>query len=150
MRALRDNFPDIQFEAYAPVVIRFDGTFDRLGRGRKRRAAVATVEKDGRTIFRYELPDETYASGWTRPNPCPSSRTRCSGNRRSFRAECRDFPLSPDFPVSSREVGRSFPNFRLHPDFRRATRKCRRARGKSACLGTSACTPKILACEPEP
>jgi eukaryotic-like serine/threonine-protein kinase len=63
MRALRDNFPDIQFEAYAPVVIRFDGTFDRLGRGRKRRAAVATVEKDGRTIFRYELPDETYRVG---------------------------------------------------------------------------------------
>jgi predicted Ser/Thr protein kinase len=63
MRALRDNFPDIKFEAYAPVVIRFDGTFDRLGRGRKRRAAVATVEKDGRTIFRYELPDETYRVG---------------------------------------------------------------------------------------
>ncbi|HYK01857.1 MAG TPA: serine/threonine-protein kinase [Thermoanaerobaculia bacterium] len=63
MRALRDNFPDIQFEAHAPVVIRFDGTFDRLGRGRKRRAAVATVEKDGRTIFRYELPDETYRVG---------------------------------------------------------------------------------------
>jgi serine/threonine protein kinase len=63
MRALRDNFPDIQFEAYAPVVIRFEGTFDRLGRGRKRRSAVATVEKDGRTIFRYELPDETYRVG---------------------------------------------------------------------------------------
>jgi hypothetical protein len=63
MRALRDNFPDIKFEAYAPIVIRFDGTFDRLGRGRKRRAAVATVEKAGRVIFRYELPDETYRVG---------------------------------------------------------------------------------------
>jgi serine/threonine-protein kinase len=63
MRALRDNFPDLQFEAYAPVVIRFDGKNDRLGYGRKRRAAVATVEKDGRVIFRYELPDETYRAG---------------------------------------------------------------------------------------
>lgn len=62
-RELRENFPDIQFEAYAPVVIRFQGTFDRLGRGRKRRHAVATVEKNGRVIFRYELPDETYRVG---------------------------------------------------------------------------------------
>jgi eukaryotic-like serine/threonine-protein kinase len=65
MRELRDNFPDIQFEAYAPVVIRFQGTFDRLGRGRKRRNAVATVEKNGRVVFRYELPDETYRVGMT-------------------------------------------------------------------------------------
>jgi serine/threonine-protein kinase len=63
MRALRDNFPDIKFEAYAPVVIRFEGAFNRLGRGRKRRSAVATVEKNGHTIFRYELPDETYRVG---------------------------------------------------------------------------------------
>lgn len=64
-RALRENFPNIQFEAYAPVVIRFQGTFDRLGRGRKRRHAVATVEKHGRVVFRYELPDETYRVGMT-------------------------------------------------------------------------------------
>ena len=63
MRALRDHFPEIQFEAYAPVVIRFEGAFDRLGRGRKRRSAVATVEKNGSVIFRYELPDETYRVG---------------------------------------------------------------------------------------
>ncbi|HEY0160418.1 MAG TPA: serine/threonine-protein kinase [Thermoanaerobaculia bacterium] len=65
MRALRDNFEGIQFEAYAPVVIRFQGQYDRLGRGRKRRSAVATVEKDGRVVFRYELPDETYRVGLT-------------------------------------------------------------------------------------
>jgi eukaryotic-like serine/threonine-protein kinase len=65
MRALRDNFEEIQFEPYAPVVIRFQGQFDRLGRGRKRRSAVATVEKDGRVVFRYELPDETYRVGMT-------------------------------------------------------------------------------------
>jgi eukaryotic-like serine/threonine-protein kinase len=65
MRALRDNFEGIQFEPYAPVVIRFQGQFDRLGRGRKRRSAVATVEKDGQVVFRYELPDETYRVGMT-------------------------------------------------------------------------------------
>jgi serine/threonine-protein kinase len=63
MRALRENFPELQFEAYAPVTIRFEGNFNRLGRGRKRRSAVATVEKNGKVIFRYELPDETYRVG---------------------------------------------------------------------------------------
>jgi serine/threonine protein kinase len=63
MRALKDNFPDLKFEAYAPVVIRFEGAYNRLGRGRKRRSAVATVEKNGHVIFRYELPDETYRVG---------------------------------------------------------------------------------------
>jgi eukaryotic-like serine/threonine-protein kinase len=65
MRALKDNFEEIQFEAYAPVVIRFQGQYDRLGRGRKRRSAVATVEKNGRVVFRYELPNETYRVGMT-------------------------------------------------------------------------------------
>jgi serine/threonine protein kinase len=47
----------------AATVIDFEGTLDRLGRGRKRRAAKATVTKDGRVIFRYELPAEEYRVG---------------------------------------------------------------------------------------
>jgi len=62
-RALRDQFPNIQFEGDAPVVIRFNGRNERLGAGRKRRFATATVEKNGRVIFRYELPDEVYRVG---------------------------------------------------------------------------------------
>lgn len=62
-RAIREHFPDAEFVAYAPVVIRFDGTFERLGRGRKRRAATATVLKNDRVVFRYELPDEVFRVG---------------------------------------------------------------------------------------
>jgi serine/threonine protein kinase len=62
-RALREQFPNIQFEGNADVVIRFNGRNDRLGVGRKRRYAQATVEKNGRVIFRYELPDEVYRVG---------------------------------------------------------------------------------------
>ncbi|HYH09670.1 MAG TPA: protein kinase [Thermoanaerobaculia bacterium] len=62
-RALREHMPDLEFEAYAPVVIRFDGKFERAGVGRKRRAASAVVEKNGRPVFRYELPDEVYRVG---------------------------------------------------------------------------------------
>ena len=43
--------------------IRFNGRNERLGAGRKRRFAQATVEKNGRVIFRYELPDEVYRVG---------------------------------------------------------------------------------------
>jgi serine/threonine-protein kinase len=63
MRALREQFPNIQFEGEANVVIRFNGRTERLRAGRRRRAAVATVEKNGRVIFRYVLPDEVYRVG---------------------------------------------------------------------------------------
>lgn len=66
-RALREHFPNLEFAPTADVVIRFDGTFERLGRGRKRRAAVATVTKNGRVVFRYELPDEVYRVGMSPP-----------------------------------------------------------------------------------
>ena len=49
----------------AAVVIRFDGTFERLGRGRKKRAATATIAKDGRLVFRYHLPEIVYRVGLT-------------------------------------------------------------------------------------
>ena len=65
VRALREVFPDMEFDAYADVVIRFDGRFARLGRGRKSRGAQATIEKNGRVIFRYEMPDEVYRVGNT-------------------------------------------------------------------------------------
>ncbi|HEV7764434.1 MAG TPA: protein kinase [Thermoanaerobaculia bacterium] len=62
-RALREEFPDIQFEGEADVVIRFNGRQARVGAGRKRRFAEAAVEKHGRVIFRYELPEEVYRVG---------------------------------------------------------------------------------------
>lgn len=62
-RALREEFPSIQFEGEADVVIRFNGVNERLRAGRKRRYADATVEKNHRVIFRYQLPDEVYRVG---------------------------------------------------------------------------------------
>ena len=62
-RALREEFPNITFAAHADVVIRFEGTFERRARALKRRAAVATVSKNGKVIFRYQLPDEVYRVG---------------------------------------------------------------------------------------
>ena len=54
---------DIAVADDANVVIHFDGTLDRLGRGRKRRSASASVTKNGRTVFRYELRPEEYRVG---------------------------------------------------------------------------------------
>jgi serine/threonine protein kinase len=62
-REIREHVPNIEFEAYAPVVVRFDGKLERAGAGRRRRSASAVVEKNGRAIFRYELPDEVYRVG---------------------------------------------------------------------------------------
>jgi serine/threonine-protein kinase len=63
--ALRHEFPNLEIVPSAPVVIRFEGTIDRLGRGRKRREAHAAILKNGRVIFRYDLPSETYRVGST-------------------------------------------------------------------------------------
>jgi serine/threonine protein kinase len=63
VRAIREHVPDVDFVAYADVVVRFDGKLERAGAGRKRRSATAVVEKGGRPIFRYELPDEVYRVG---------------------------------------------------------------------------------------
>ena len=49
----------------ADTVINFEGTLEPLGRGRKRRYATATIAKNGRVIFRYELPSEEYRVGDT-------------------------------------------------------------------------------------
>jgi serine/threonine-protein kinase len=61
--ALKEAVPSLTVTDSADVVIRFDGTFERLARGRKRRAAQATITRRGRTIFRYELPEEVYRVG---------------------------------------------------------------------------------------
>jgi serine/threonine protein kinase len=45
------------------VTIRFNGTVARLGFGRKRRAADASIMKSGRVIFRYQLPAQEYRVG---------------------------------------------------------------------------------------
>ncbi|MEA2488538.1 MAG: eukaryotic-like serine/threonine-protein kinase [Acidobacteriota bacterium] len=63
--ALRHEFPNLEVVPSANVVIRFDGTIERLGRGRKRREAHAAILKNGRVIFRYDLPSETYRVGST-------------------------------------------------------------------------------------
>ena len=67
VKALKEEFPRLEISDSAPVVIRFDGVLERLGRGRKRRAATATITKNGRVIFRYELPSEVFRVGMTPP-----------------------------------------------------------------------------------
>ncbi|HVE70284.1 MAG TPA: serine/threonine-protein kinase [Thermoanaerobaculia bacterium] len=63
-RAMRDQLPDMDFDGEADVIVRFEGANDRVGRvGRKRRSAQATVSKNGRVVFRYELPPEDYRVG---------------------------------------------------------------------------------------
>ncbi|HSP33574.1 MAG TPA: protein kinase [Thermoanaerobaculia bacterium] len=49
----------------AETVVDFDGVLERLGRGKKRRSAHATVSKDGHVVFRYEMPPEEYRVGDT-------------------------------------------------------------------------------------
>jgi eukaryotic-like serine/threonine-protein kinase len=54
---------DITVADNATTVVDFDGTLEQMGRGKKRRSARATITKDGRVIFRYELPPEEYRVG---------------------------------------------------------------------------------------
>ncbi len=56
-RALHRVLPELTFNAEAPVIIRFDMTPERLGRERANLSAGATIEKNGRVIFRYDLPN---------------------------------------------------------------------------------------------
>ncbi|HEX3111185.1 MAG TPA: protein kinase [Thermoanaerobaculia bacterium] len=64
-KALTHEIPTLAIVDSAPVSVHFNGTFERLGRGRKRRAAQATVTKNGHVIFRYEMPSEEYRVGAT-------------------------------------------------------------------------------------
>ena len=64
LRALQKNVSGVSFTSgSADVTIRFEGTLDHLGRGRKRRAAHATITKGGRVVFRYEMAPEEYRVG---------------------------------------------------------------------------------------
>jgi serine/threonine protein kinase len=64
LKVLQKSTKGISFHSgSADVTIHFDGTFERLGRGRKRRAARAVITKGGRVVFRYELPAEDYRFG---------------------------------------------------------------------------------------
>ncbi len=64
-KALTHEIPTLAIVDSAAVTVRFNGTFEHLGRGRKRRAAQATVTKNGHVIFRYEMPSEEYRVGAT-------------------------------------------------------------------------------------
>ena len=64
-KALKETAPSVTIADNADVIVRFDGVFERIGRGRKRRAAQASVIKNGRLIFRYEMPSEEYRVGAT-------------------------------------------------------------------------------------
>lgn len=61
--AIKDQIPHLRIVGSAAVEIRFDGKMEFTGRGRKTREARATVYKNGRAIFRYELPNEVYRVG---------------------------------------------------------------------------------------
>ncbi len=49
----------------ADTTVNFNGVLDHIGRGKKRRSAQATISKNGRVIFRYEMPPEEYRVGDT-------------------------------------------------------------------------------------
>ncbi|MCU1244651.1 MAG: serine/threonine protein kinase, partial [Acidobacteria bacterium] len=55
-RAIHRHIPDLTFDADAPVAIVFDSTAMRLGRDREHLSASVTIRKNGRPIFRYDLP----------------------------------------------------------------------------------------------
>ena len=61
----REEFSTLTIADDASVVIHFDATLERLGRGRKRRAADATVTKNGRVVFRYQMKPQEYRVGDT-------------------------------------------------------------------------------------
>ncbi len=63
IEAMKDEVPFIRVADNAGVVIRFDGKVEGIGRGRKTREGRGTVTKNGRVVFRYEMPNETYRIG---------------------------------------------------------------------------------------
>jgi serine/threonine-protein kinase len=61
--ALKDDIPFLRISDNASVVIRFEGKVEGVGRGRKVREGHGTVTRNGRVVFRYELPNEIYRIG---------------------------------------------------------------------------------------
>ena len=62
---LKKEVSDLTVADGAETTVDFNGVLDRLGRGKKRRSAQASVSKNGRVIFRYEMPAEEYRVGDT-------------------------------------------------------------------------------------
>jgi hypothetical protein len=62
---LKKDVPGLTIAEGADTVVDFNGVLERLGRGKKRRSAQATVSKNGRVVLRYELPAEEYRVGDT-------------------------------------------------------------------------------------
>ena len=65
IQRFRNALPTIAIVDDADTVINFRGTLETVNRGKKRRSADATIVKNGRVIFRYELPPEEYRVGDT-------------------------------------------------------------------------------------
>ncbi|HVR39887.1 MAG TPA: protein kinase [Thermoanaerobaculia bacterium] len=65
IETLREEVSAVEVADSADVVIRFEGSIEPLGRGRKMREAHAIVKKNGRVVFRYVLPREVYRVGAT-------------------------------------------------------------------------------------
>ncbi|HEY3052638.1 MAG TPA: serine/threonine-protein kinase [Thermoanaerobaculia bacterium] len=62
---LKQEVPGVTITEGADTVVDFNGVLERLGRGKKRRSAQASVSKNGRVVFKYELPPEEYRVGDT-------------------------------------------------------------------------------------
>ena len=65
IQRFRNALPTIAIVDDADTVINFRGTLETVSRGKKRRSADATIVKNGRVIFKYELPPEEYRVGDT-------------------------------------------------------------------------------------
>ena len=62
---LKEEVPSLTIADSAETVVDFNGVIERRGFGRKRRSAQATVTKNGRLVFRYEMPAQEYRVGDT-------------------------------------------------------------------------------------
>jgi eukaryotic-like serine/threonine-protein kinase len=65
IQRFRNALPTIAIVDDADTVINFRGTLETVNRGKKRRSADATIVKNGRVIFKYELPPEEFRVGDT-------------------------------------------------------------------------------------
>lgn len=62
---LKKEVSSVTIAEGADTTVDFNGVLDHIGRGKKRRSAQATVSKNGRVIFRYDMPAEEYRVGDT-------------------------------------------------------------------------------------
>ena len=62
---LKKEVSSVTIADSADTTVDFNGVLDHIGRGKKRRSAQATVSRNGRVIFRYEMPAEEYRVGDT-------------------------------------------------------------------------------------